>query len=100
VHAAPPVVAVRLSAWAERESPVIVHSRGSQGTMIAYAGLRPSPTVTGRHEIGLYGAAHPSQRGRALGRECFIATVGVTKAARNRGIASALLGRSLARSPG
>jgi mycothiol synthase len=29
-------------------------------------------------------------------RECFIADVGVTKAARGRGIASALLGRSLA----
>jgi GNAT superfamily N-acetyltransferase len=29
-------------------------------------------------------------------RECFIATVGVTRAARGRGIASALLGRSLA----
>ncbi len=28
-------------------------------------------------------------------RECFIATVGVTRAARGRGIASALLGRSL-----
>jgi ribosomal protein S18 acetylase RimI-like enzyme len=29
-------------------------------------------------------------------RECFIATVGVTRAARGQGIASALLGRSLA----
>ncbi|HSR87293.1 MAG TPA: GNAT family N-acetyltransferase [Streptosporangiaceae bacterium] len=39
----------------------------SQGSMIAYAGLRPSPTMTGRHEIALYGAVHPSYRGRGLG---------------------------------
>jgi mycothiol synthase len=39
----------------------------SEGSMIAYAGLRPSPTVTGRHEIDLYGAVHPSHRGRGLG---------------------------------
>jgi mycothiol synthase len=39
----------------------------SEGKMIAYAGLRPSSGVTGRHEIALYGAVHPSQRGRGLG---------------------------------
>jgi mycothiol synthase len=39
----------------------------SQGSMISYAGLRPSPTATGRHEIALYGAVHPSHRGRGLG---------------------------------
>src|SRR5258707_535440 len=39
----------------------------SEGSMIAYAGLRPSPTVTDRHEIDLYGAVHPSRRGRGLG---------------------------------
>jgi mycothiol synthase len=36
-------------------------------SMIAYAGLRASPGVTGRHEMDLYGAVHPSQRGRGLG---------------------------------
>ena len=39
----------------------------SQGSMIAYAGLRASPRVTGRHEMDLHGAVHPSQRGRGLG---------------------------------
>jgi mycothiol synthase len=39
----------------------------SEGGMIAYAGLRASPTVTGRHEMGLYWAVHPSQRDRGLG---------------------------------
>ena len=39
----------------------------SQGSMIAYAGLRASPSVTGRHEMDLYGAVHPSERGRGLG---------------------------------
>jgi mycothiol synthase len=39
----------------------------SEGSMIAYAGLRASPSVTGRHEMDLYGAVHPSQRGRGLG---------------------------------
>jgi mycothiol synthase len=35
--------------------------------MIAYAGLRASPGATGRHEMDLHGAVHPSQRGRGLG---------------------------------
>ena len=39
----------------------------SAGSMIAYAGLRASPGVTGRHEMDLHGAVHPSQRGRGLG---------------------------------
>ena len=39
----------------------------SQGSMIAYAGLRASPNVTGRHEMSLYGCVHPGQRGRGLG---------------------------------
>lgn len=39
----------------------------SEGSMIAYAGLRASPSVTGRHEMHLYGGVHPSQRGRGLG---------------------------------
>jgi mycothiol synthase len=39
----------------------------SEGSMIAYAGLRSSPSVTDRHEMDLYGAVHPSQRGRGLG---------------------------------
>jgi mycothiol synthase len=39
----------------------------SEGGMIAYAGLRASSSVTGRHEMDLYGAVHPSQRGRGLG---------------------------------
>lgn len=39
----------------------------SEGNMIAYAGLRASPGVTGRHEMHLYGGVHPSQRGRGLG---------------------------------
>ena len=39
----------------------------SHGSMIAYAGLRASPSVTGRHEMELHGAVHPSQRGRGLG---------------------------------
>src|SRR5271166_4384908 len=38
-----------------------------EGRMIAYAGLRASPSVTGRHEMDLYGAVHPGQRGRGLG---------------------------------
>jgi mycothiol synthase len=37
------------------------------GSMIAYAGLRASPGVTGRHEMDLYGAVHPGERGRGLG---------------------------------
>jgi mycothiol synthase len=39
----------------------------SNGSMIAYAGLRASPGVTGRHEMDLHGAVHPRQRGRGLG---------------------------------
>lgn len=39
----------------------------SGGSMIAYAGLRTSPSVTGRHEMDFYGAVHPGQRGRGLG---------------------------------
>ncbi len=39
----------------------------SEGSMIAYAGLRASPGVTGRHEMDLHGAVHPGQRGRGLG---------------------------------
>ena len=39
----------------------------SHGSMVAYAGLRASPSVTGRHEMELHGAVHPSQRGRGLG---------------------------------
>jgi mycothiol synthase len=39
----------------------------SEGSMIAYAGLRASATVIGRHEMDLYWAVHPSQRGRGLG---------------------------------
>jgi mycothiol synthase len=39
----------------------------SQGSMVAYAGLRASPSVTGRHEMDLHGAVHPGQRGRGLG---------------------------------
>ena len=39
----------------------------SQGSMIAYAGLRASATVTDRHEMDLHGAVHPGQRGRGLG---------------------------------
>jgi mycothiol synthase len=39
----------------------------SQGNMIAYTGLRASPSVTSRHEMDLYGAVHPSHRGRGLG---------------------------------
>lgn len=39
----------------------------SEASMIAYAGLRASSSVTGRHEMGLYGAVHPSWRGRGLG---------------------------------
>jgi mycothiol synthase len=39
----------------------------SEGSMIAYAGLRASPSVTDRHEMDLSGAVHPSQRGRGLG---------------------------------
>lgn len=39
----------------------------SHGNMIAYAGLRASPSVTGRHEMRLRGAVHPSHRGRGLG---------------------------------
>ncbi|MGD0686410.1 MAG: GNAT family N-acetyltransferase, partial [Streptosporangiaceae bacterium] len=39
----------------------------SGGIMIAYAGLRASPSVTGRHEMELDGAVHPNQRRRGLG---------------------------------
>jgi mycothiol synthase len=39
----------------------------SAGSMIAYAGLRVSSGVTGRYEMDLYGAVHPSHRGRGLG---------------------------------
>ena len=39
----------------------------SQGSMIAYAGLRASATVTDRHEMDLHGAVHPGRRGRGLG---------------------------------
>jgi mycothiol synthase len=39
----------------------------SEGSMIAYAGLRASPRVTGRHEMDLYWAVHPSHRGGGLG---------------------------------
>ena len=39
----------------------------SGGSMIAYAGLRTSPSVTGRHEMELDGAVHPNQRRRGLG---------------------------------
>ena len=39
----------------------------SEGSMIAYAGLRASPGLTGRHEMYLSGAVHPGQRGRGLG---------------------------------
>lgn len=38
-------------------------------SMIAYAGLRSSPGVTGRHEMHLYGGVHPRQRGRGLGTQ-------------------------------
>ena len=39
----------------------------SAGDMIAFAGLRSSPSVTGRHEMDLYGGVHPAHRGRGLG---------------------------------
>jgi mycothiol synthase len=39
----------------------------SRGSMIAWAGLRASPTVASRHEMDLLGAVHPGQRGRGLG---------------------------------
>jgi mycothiol synthase len=39
----------------------------SEGSMIAYAGLRASPSVSGGHEMDLHGAVHPSHRGRGLG---------------------------------
>jgi mycothiol synthase len=39
----------------------------SEGSMIAYAGLRASPSVTGRHEMDLHWAVHPSHRGRGIG---------------------------------
>jgi mycothiol synthase len=39
----------------------------SAGIMIAYAGLRSSPSATGRHEMHLYGGVHPIHRGRGLG---------------------------------
>jgi mycothiol synthase len=39
----------------------------SNGNMIAYAGLRASPTVTGHHEMELHGGVHPGQRRRGLG---------------------------------
>ena len=39
----------------------------SEGSMIAYAGLRASPSVTDRHEMDLHGGVHPSARGRGLG---------------------------------
>ncbi len=39
----------------------------SRGSMIAYGGLRAGAGVTGRHEMDLHGAVHPSHRGRGLG---------------------------------
>ncbi len=39
----------------------------SSGSMIAYAGLRASPSVTDRHEMDLHGGVHPRARGRGLG---------------------------------
>jgi GNAT superfamily N-acetyltransferase len=39
----------------------------SQGSMVAYAGLRAGPSATGRHDMHLYGAVHPDHRGRGLG---------------------------------
>ncbi len=39
----------------------------SNGSMIAYAGLRASPVVTGRHEMDLHSAVHPDWRRQGLG---------------------------------
>jgi mycothiol synthase len=39
----------------------------SAGDMVAFAGLRSSPSVVGRHEMDLYGGVHPAHRGRGLG---------------------------------
>ena len=39
----------------------------SEGSMIAYAGLRASPSVTDRHQMHVHGGVHPEQRGRGLG---------------------------------
>jgi mycothiol synthase len=35
----------------------------SEGSMVAYAGLRSGPTVTARHEMDLHWAVHPGHRG-------------------------------------
>ena len=43
----------------------------SEGSMIAYAGLRASPSVTGRHEMDLHGAVHPASAAAAWGRGCW-----------------------------
>jgi mycothiol synthase len=56
----------------------------SGGSMIAYAGLRASPGVTGRHEMDLHGAVHPGQRGRGLGRRHRRCTRRATRATRSR----------------
>jgi mycothiol synthase len=57
-------------------------------SFLAYLGDQPSGVLLAREYD-----AFRQETGR---RECFIAAVGVTSAARGRGIASALLGRSLA----
>jgi mycothiol synthase len=57
---------------ADLRDPDVDPERGTiaafhQDSMIAYAGLRASPSVTGRHEMQLYGGVHPGHRGRGLG---------------------------------
>ncbi len=39
----------------------------SQGSMIAWSGLRASAVAGGRHEMHLLGGVHPGQRGQGLG---------------------------------
>jgi mycothiol synthase len=41
----------------------------SGGNMVAYAGLRSRSSVSGRHEMDLYGGVHPGHRGRGLGTQ-------------------------------
>jgi mycothiol synthase len=57
---------------ADLRDPDVDPERGTtaafnQDGMIAYAGLRASPSVTGRHEMHLYGGVHPGHRRRGLG---------------------------------
>src|SRR5258707_15649833 len=53
----------------------------SEGSMIAYAGLRASPSVTGRHVMDLHGAVHPSHAAAPSGRGCWPGRTGGTAAA-------------------